>query len=233
MGLAHTRSLEEEQGGLVTDRPDFTESSFTILPGRLQIESGFTQEWTASSSRSFSAPELLLRIGMAKNLEARFGLPNYGWAREGALSEEGFGATYLGFKLQLGPLGGGWDSALIPAITFPARSGSESTTPELKAVWATAVGAYSLTGMTAASWPEAGAMEWLQTVSLGIPIASRLGAFVEGVAGVSRSSRPAYTLHGGFVYQPDRSTQWDFHIGAGLSPAAPRVFLGAGYSIGF
>ena len=61
---------------LVTDRPDFTESTKTIPRGHLQIEAGFTFVYDRRGDdrlRDHAAPELLLRIGLADDFELRIG----------------------------------------------------------------------------------------------------------------------------------------------------------------
>src|SRR4051794_29638391 len=48
---------------LVTDRPDFTDSTVVVPRGRLQLESGFNSEWGSDGRRQLDAPEVLLRWG--------------------------------------------------------------------------------------------------------------------------------------------------------------------------
>lgn len=57
---------------IVTDRPDFTESSEIIPFGWLQIESGVSLEGDAVT-RAFTAPSALLRFGLGLRTEFRFG----------------------------------------------------------------------------------------------------------------------------------------------------------------
>src|SRR5688572_16888449 len=99
---------------IVTDRPDFTESSVVVPLRRLQLETGFTQSW-AAGSKSFTAPEALFRYGIAQKLELRVGLPNWTLQRDGSTSQTGWSDLYLGTKLQLGPTPSGIDAAIIIA----------------------------------------------------------------------------------------------------------------------
>lgn len=230
-----TGSLPTAQDPIVTDRPDFTESSVVVPRGSLQIESGFTYERTTRNSTSSAYPETLLRYGLTDRLEMRVGLPNYN-RLEG---QEGFDDLYLGAKIQLGQTKSGIDFALIPAAFIPAgRRGirSEAVAPEIKATYAASLGIYALSGMVhVASVEEDGerVTPWQITTSLGIPVKDRIGMFLEHILAAQKGVRPAHTVHSGFTYQPRPDRQFDIHYGFGLTPTAPDFFIGAGFSIRF
>src|SRR3954470_16420327 len=55
---------------LVTDRPDFTESSEVVRKGWMQMESGLSLEKAAADGRrTFSIGNPLMRIGLSPRLE--------------------------------------------------------------------------------------------------------------------------------------------------------------------
>jgi hypothetical protein len=96
---------------LITDRPDFTESSVTVGLGVVQIESGYTftnDDSSEGHTNEHSFPETLFRIGaLAEWFELRIGW-NWGESAEtvfGAGDENLSGAEdlYLGIKLALTP----------------------------------------------------------------------------------------------------------------------------------
>jgi len=223
---------------LETDRPDFTESSLVVPQGSLQLESGFTYE-RGGGLRTFGGPELLLRWGVSRKTEVRIGSPSYFQVRS-RQRISGFGGTYVGLKQQLGPLRGGWEAALIPAVTLPTGSrelGGKSVEPELKAVWARALGGpWSLSGMFAFYWPE-GVRDrnftFQPTISLGRALGERWGAFLEYAGQLPEQGGDAHLIHHGYTYSPSRLTQIDLHFGFGLTRAAPDFFIGAGYSVRF
>src|SRR2546430_930614 len=65
---------------LVTDRPDYTESSDIVSPGLLQFESGMSYEGTDRDgvhSRSLTVPGALMRIGLVPRLELRLGADGF------------------------------------------------------------------------------------------------------------------------------------------------------------
>ena len=73
----------QDAGELITDRPDFTESSAVIRRGLFQFESGLSFEADRESGvrhRSVAAPAALLRIGLGMRSELRLG--GEGWLEE-------------------------------------------------------------------------------------------------------------------------------------------------------
>jgi hypothetical protein len=84
------RDKEEDKGPkpLEADRPDFTEASSTVGKGRIQLESGYSfirDRNDGATTRTHSAPEALLRIGLfADWFEFRLG-QNFTDARTGAV----------------------------------------------------------------------------------------------------------------------------------------------------
>lgn len=229
------------QDPIVTDRPDFTESSFVVPLGSTQIESGFTWLRLDGQNSSLSGLEVLIRKSLSKKAELRIGLPNYNWQySSGNPTQQGFDDTYLGFKFQLGPTRDGTEMAIIPAIFLPSgRNGirSESHALDLKFVWARSLpNDLSLSGMLYWSNPMTNGQRtdtWEHTVSLGIPLREKLGMFVEHVLDASKGSVPDHLLHSGFTFQPNPNTQFDIHFGVALSGGGPNSFIGAGYSVRF
>lgn len=229
----------QAEGPIVTDRPDFTESSVVVPLGSTQVESGFTFVRSDKRNEAFSAPEVLIRHSLGEKTELRVGLPDYNWLKSPGSRQEGLENTYLGAKIQLGPCKG-IDLAIIPAVFIPTgRKGirSEALSPEVKFVYSLGLpNDCSLSGMVyAASLEDEGdRMTPLQhTISLGIPVRDKVGMFVEHVVDAQKGSRPAHLLHSGFTYQPKLDRQFDLHYGIGLTRNAPDFFIGAGFSIRF
>lgn len=217
------------QDPIVTDRPDFTESSVVVPLGTIQYESGVTYT-VDGNGRSFQAPELLIRTSLGSRAEIRLGLPSHTWSHE----LRGWDDVYLGAKFQIGPFLDGTGFALIPAVMIPVGSDglrSPSVSPEVKAVWSRELSdETSLAGMLYASYVEERTF-WQHTVSFGMPVADGIGAFVEHVLDVAHRLRPAHTLHAGLTYRPRPNMQYDVHLGLGLNREAPRAFIAGGFSV--
>jgi hypothetical protein len=87
IGLAAVGSAKEP---LVTDRPDFTESSSSVGSGVLQLESGITFLDLQSGTEVTTVGEILARWGVAEKFELRFVLPTYSRTSGAAGGESGF-----------------------------------------------------------------------------------------------------------------------------------------------
>lgn len=221
-----------------TDRPDFTEAATVVPKGRFQIENGFTalQE---RGKRTLGLPETLIRGGVDGRWEWRLGLPNYQSVRAtGAKNAHGFGDTYLGAKIHLGPTRSGLEIALIPAVFLPeGKAGlrGESAAPEVKLCLAKELSErYSLSGMLYGAWPKEDGRRnpTLQsTLSLGTALSGRLGAFTEYAGTFPRRGGGEHTAHAGLAYRTTPDTQWDVHFGVGQGPDGSSRFIAGGYSV--
>jgi hypothetical protein len=238
LGSAEPSGRGQAAPELVTDRPDFTESSVVVPRASLQLESGLTWERAGDGARTLGGPELLLRYGVGRRTELRLGLPGYFHVRGGGGPAAGFGDTYLGVKYQPGPTRPGLDLAIIPALSLPTGSrqlSSRAVDPEVKLTWARELAqAWSVSGMFAFFWPtEDGRRNftWMPTVSLGHELGGRWEAFLEYAGELPRRGGNRHVLHHGYAYALSPTSQADLHLGIGLSPAAPDFFLGAGFAI--
>jgi hypothetical protein len=107
MGVACTwPSTANASDAIVTDRPDFVESSDVVGRGRVQIETGFSSERNEADglkTRLRTTPTLL-RLGVNESLELR--VETDGWARSNTQDtatgltqhERGFSDVALGVK---------------------------------------------------------------------------------------------------------------------------------------
>jgi hypothetical protein len=234
-GLAADKAEEPE---LLTDRPDFTETSFVVPLRSLQIEAGFTYTSGDDGARVFNAPELLLRYGIGARTELRLGLPDYFTVRGGGMSASGFGDTYLGLKQQLGPSGARYGFALIPAVLLPTGAKvltSDAVDPEIVLTWSRDLSElWSVGGIVGLAWPtiEGDRKRFLfPTVSFGRTLSDRWGTFLEWAAIFPEDSGDVHLLHHGYTYALSDVSQADVHLGFGLSSAAPDFFIGGGYAV--
>ena len=117
---------------LVTDRPDFTESSSAVGRGVFQLESGITFFELDDGTDVTTIGEILARWGVAKNFEARFVLPTYSRESGSAGSSSGFLSSAIGFKYQLtegsgSGFVGGMEAAVIASTTVPTGTADFSS----------------------------------------------------------------------------------------------------------
>jgi hypothetical protein len=126
---------QEKPKEIETDRPDVTQ--YTVPKGSLQLENGIA--WTGDeSARDFDLTESLLRVGVGSTTEFRIGVPDYFYRLGKAITpQSGFGDLLIGVKQRLGEVGG-FDIAVVPAVTFPTGAtgwSSGGIDPQLEFPW--------------------------------------------------------------------------------------------------
>lgn len=235
---------------LVTDRPDFTESPSAVPAGHVQVEGGATFTRVEEEDAD-TFGEVLVRIGLGKGWEARIGVPSYeritaGGGPGGEVS--GFGDPSIGFKLRLTPdpppeeTPGRPEAALLLGTTLP--EGDEELSdgtwqPEARVALAWQLGArLSLSSNIGYAYPEDTAAgerfhQFLASLSLGLALTDRLGAFVEGYGYSEETvdgSEAAY-MDAGFTWLVSNDLQLDVRAGRGFNDADPDWFVGAGAAL--
>jgi hypothetical protein len=214
---------------LLTDRPDFTETSFVIGSGRVQMEGGFTR--TESDASTFAAPELLIRIGLTSRLELRLGAPDV--IRFDRSGRTQLGDSYLGAKIQLGPPGAPYGLALIPALSLPTGGDlvtSDRVDPEIVLTWSRDLNeVWSLGGIVGYADGEDSDTTF-PTVALGRSFGERWGVFLEWAASFV-DGEDEHIAHHGYTYSLGPNAQLDVHAGVGLTEAADDFFIAGGFAI--
>jgi hypothetical protein len=243
--LCAVASVVVAEEPLVTDRPDFTESSSVVGRGLVQLEGGTTFVETSDDNEAASVGELLLRWGLADRLELRFLLPSYVREEGPAGESSGLTDTSVGLKLQLtrgagaGVLGG-MEASLIASTTAP--TGSRSMTSDSWQPFAVLAASWELSprlGLGAnlgvgrpADDSERYTTTWLST-ALGIGLTDPLSVFIE-LYGFNREEArgpSAFTLQTGAVYLLSSDLQLDLRVARRLSEEGPDLLVGAGISL--
>ncbi len=231
---------------MVTDRPDATESAVTVAPGVFQLESGYTfGEVEGISAHNFG--EILLRVGVADNLELRFGVNSYQWLRAQTASQQGLQDSTIGLKLRLLDNGGktGLRSpqvAVLASTSLPTGSSllsQDKLQPEMRlavgwdlserlALGTNVFYAYTNDVLVDERFHQAGA-----TVALGIGLTDRWGAYAEyfGTYTVVRDGPREDYVNGGVTFLVESDFQLDARIGYGLNGLDDDFFVGFGSGV--
>jgi hypothetical protein len=235
---------------LITDRPDFTESSVTVGYGVTQIESGYTFTYDSSGddrTRSHSYPELLVRAGMfAEWFEFRVEWNFFEEETEiGSVEDSVSGAEDLGLgmKLALTPQEQFLpETAIIFQMTVPSGS-SDITADEvlpgfnylygwdINKDWST--GASTAINGAVDDVTEDSYTEFSQSWTVGYSWTDRIRSYAEWFVIAPISADTNHTenyFNGGFTGLINNDLQWDIRAGVGLNPAADDFFGGTGVS---
>lgn len=251
LGLLFSASAVAQEGwsglddALVTDRPDFTESTSTLPPGHFQIEGGATVS-RVEDVDSTSFGELLVRIGTGERWETRL---TAGYARVETPFDEfsGLEDPSVGFKVRFtddpGELGPGQPAAaLIVATSIPA--GDEELTDDEWVPEAKLALAWELTSRLGLSsnlnyaylvdgderLHQLGA-----TLSGSLSLTDRLGAYLEwfGFNEETKDGPSTHYVNGGVTFRINSDLQVDARVGTGLNDADPDWFVGVGGGVRF
>ena len=244
LGLPHPARAQSNQSAIVTDRPDFTESSEVINRGGFQFESGMaiaTDGTGADRVRAFAAPFALMRIGLAPRIELRLGADGYTTEDAGGVHASGYSDFGIGAKVRLFDQDQiGVDLAVLPILALPVGSDEFSAgryNPAIKIAWARemAVG-FDLTGnvnVSALSDAEGRFHQEAVSLSVGHDLAGGWGSYAEiyGFSRIDRDGGSAITFNGGVTRPIGQRMQFDVEAGHGLTGTAVDWFLGAGFAI--
>jgi Putative MetA-pathway of phenol degradation len=256
VGLALAFPMVASAGDpIVTDRPDFVESSDVVGPDRFQIETGFAVERTAADgvkSRTRTTPTLL-RLGLNETIELR--VETDGLVRS-TMQDTASGATQRERGFSDASLGVKWrmregDEALgTPGIAWLAHldvdSGSsafrgQGVRPSLRAVAEWDLPNDFSVGVMPGLMVDRGAddrrfVAGILAVTVGKAWTPVWRTFVE-LAGQQLAAKK----HGGSVVTFDAgvtclvtdSVQLDFSVARGLTAQSPDFQWGVGLSIRF
>ena len=238
--------------GLSADRPDQTESPYTVDAGRFQVEMDLVKAvWDSDTSggdavRTTSwGTSLNLKAGLLDRVDLQFVLDPYVSERverrsTGAVTEaSGLGDLQTRLKINLwGNDGGRTAFAVMPFVKWPLsasglRNGETEGglilpfSVELPAGWGMGM-------MTAVGWVSDGAgghdPEYFNTLTFGHDLVGELAGYVEFAALVAPESGAEWQgqLGVGFTYGLGANTQLDLGCNFGVTESAPdfNPFLG-------
>ncbi len=253
---ASDKSADAMAEPLITDRPDFTESTDAIPAGHFQLEAGYTFTYDREHKdrvRDHTAPEFLLRIGVVDDVELRLGWQGYSWTENQFVTRtradrrvtsedwtDGAHDPSIGFKLKLLEQDG-----LVPHFgvlgTMNIPVGSDVVSPGDVEPAAILLWAYDLTDEVALAGNvgfaslTGGGERFFQTsasISLAVALTERLGGYVEyfGLYPNAEDTDAAHTLNAGFTFLINNNFQIDWRIGGGLNEEADDFFTGVGFA---
>ena len=226
---------------LVTDRPDFTESTITVAPRAVQAEGGYT--FTRAETDKWNAiGELLLRIGIARRAELRIEPGSYvrETTSDGTLT--GREDADVGGKLRLYIAPDDHPSP-VPAVSLEFATSVPTGTDGLREVRTqprvALAGEWTLTERVELATnfdvarPIDDARRYTQfaaSASFGFDLTPKLGAYAElygFVPELEGAKRTGY-LDTGITALLAPTLQIDFRAGVGLNGPGPDYFVGAG-----
>lgn len=238
-----SRAQESIPEALVTDRPDFTESTETVKLGRFQLEGGYTFT-RIDNNKEHTLGELLLRIGAGQRLELRIGISSYALTRSPSGNSSGFHDGLIGVKVKLVEGSGQFgldrpDVALIVATTLPTGSDAfheKKLQPEaiIAFGWDLSKPLALASNLNYAYATEGGKRfdQFSGSISFGYSLTERVGSYLEYFSFIPSSKDGPNSKHinSGLTYLVNYNYQLDVRVGIGLNEETPDYFFGFGAS---
>lgn len=241
-----------EEDPLETDRPDFTEASSVVAPGRVQLESGYTFVRDRSGgveTTIHAVPQFVWRIGVVDKVELRIVWDGgYLIEREtdqttGAVTKRSGGTDMdLGTKVALLEQDR-WipETALISTLSVSTGSDefrSGKTQPKFNLLYSWGItDDWSIAGSSGLGYLFADDDNYTQihqSFTTAYSITDQWGVYLEWFALWFDGAASGATQHyadTGVTYRFTPNLQLDWRIGVGLNEQADDLFTGAGYSI--
>ena len=229
-----------------TDRPDTTESPYTVDAGHVQVESSFV-DYTRDDDGDFEALSVLptnLKIGLTNNMDLQLAFEPYVREEFEGDHVDGFGATQLRLKINLwGNDGGDTAFAVMPFVQFPTEDDDFGATDHVQGgvilpLALTLPNDWSLGLMAEFDAVRDGAdedyeLQFVHTATVGRTIVGDLGGYVEyiGVTDTEEGTGYVSLIGGGLTYGASDNVQLDCGVNFGLSEGADDFNVFAGVSI--
>ena len=240
---------------LSTDRPDQTESPYTVDAGHFQIELDFvhhglhhdTSDGGSVRTKDWSVAPMNLKLGLTNRVDLQLMIDPYVSSRvedrvAGSVERaSGFGDITIRLKVNFwGNDGGSTAFAMMPFVKWPlSASAVRNGEPEggvifilgyeLPAGWGSAV-------MTEVDFVSDGLgghdTEFVNSITFSHDLTERLGGYIElfTVTGSAAGFRWQGQLDLGFTYALAAATQLDFGCNFGVTRSAPDYQLFTGVS---
>ena len=229
------------QDEIDTDRPDQTESAYTVPKNWLQLEMGFSCQKNASDNYEYFSPTLLSKYGVTRKIELRIIttiVTNSSVLLQGKTNKTGLDPVEIGAKISF------WEQKKwIPKTSFifhfaiPGLASKANNinlvAPNFRFTLQNAISKNFAIGYNlGAEWNgEDGTPTFVYTLSPGINFAKKWYGYVEAFGSINKYEVPQHNLDGGLAYYFSPNIKADISAGFGISRAAPDWYIALGFSV--
>lgn len=231
--------LHAQKRELSPDRPDTTESPYTVDRGVFQLEMSFLDYLRDEGETSWSIVPFNLKLGLSHDVDLQLVVEPY---RDLEGGSDGFGDTQLRLKVNLwGNDGGKTAFALMPFVSFPTSSESEEIEGGL--ILPLVIGLSERAGlglMLETDFvydPEEDShdTELVLTAALGLDLSQKLGLYLEVIAiDPADSGANSQQLFGtGLTWSYSEDVIFDAGINVGLNDTAEDFNAFSGMTVRF
>jgi hypothetical protein len=226
-----------------TDRPDLTESPYSVDAGHAQIEvEAVTRTYDEGVDRT-GFMGFLVKLGLTPNADLQVGFESLHESASGDPAwEDDTGPSNVTLRLKWnlwGNDGGSTALAVMPYIELPTASGEETSAGGLivplaiAGPWDTGLATMVQVDLLPDEDGEGRHAEWLLTATAARDLFGNVAGFVEGTSGHRPRSEGSWTglVNAGVTFAPTPDLQLDAGARLGISEAAEgrSLFLGVSY----
>ena len=227
----------QELPSIQTDRPDQTESPFTVPKKHLQIETGVAFEKIDGENNSYTYPTVLLKYGVNDIFELRL-IPEYVTSHIQTVKYSGFTPLTVGFKTRLAE-----EKGILPMLSFIGHlSIPAAASKNFKTSWYapsfrftmqhTLSQKVSLGYNIGAEWNgETPDPAFIYTLTTGYSLSEKLGAYFEMYGFLIQKSISDHRVDGGLSYLLKNNMMIDISGGFGINKYAPEYYVATGFSV--
>lgn len=225
-----------------TDRPDQTESPFTVPHNWVQIEAGLVRESFSNKTSSWTTPSVLWKYGFSKKTELRI-ITEYNTVRFGNRFTDttGFQPLQIGFKLNLFE-----EKGILPKTSFIAHTGFNKLgsrffrnlsflAPNFRFTMQHSLSnniglGYNL----GAEWEDTNNPPvWIYTFAPGFNLNEKWYAYIEAFGFIQKGEAAQHNIDGGLAYYINNDCKIDLSGGPGLSRESSKWYINVGGSFRF
>lgn len=231
----HTLIKAQSPGPIQTDRPDQTETPYTVPVNHFQMETGLSFEQTDPDVQSFSDPSILFKYGLNDHFE--LGIITEFATLKTKETISGLTPITLRFKEKITD-----EKGLLPITSFIGYlSVPNWASKEFKSTYFapafrftmqhTLSQKFTLSYNLGAEWNgETPEPAFIYTLTTGYSISDKFGAYVEVYGFAPQSSKADHRFDGGLNFLLKENILLDISGGAGITENAPDYYMALGFS---
>jgi hypothetical protein len=230
-----TRLYGQEPGAIQTDRPDQTETPFTVAKNHFQMETGFSFEQTDSVTKTFSEPSILFKFGLSDHFE--IGVITEFTTIQSGETVTGLNPVTLRFKEKIRD-----EKGILPTTSFigylsvPHLASKEFVSTYFAPAFRftmqhTLSDKFSLGYNVGAEWDgESAEAVFIYTLTTGFSINEKIGTYAEMYGFAPQHSIADHRVDFGFNYLMKKNILFDLSGGLGITDNAPDYYAAVGFS---
>ena len=232
------------QSKIDTDRPDQTESVYTIPQGWVQFEAGFNKQQNDKWSNEYFSPTLLSKYGISSKVELRLITTivtnSTMLIPQGTTNYTGLDPLQIGAKVSL------WEAKKwIPKTSLIFHFGIPKTAsknydvrkiaPNFRFTMQNELSKNVAIGYNiGAEWDgETNTPTYIYTFAPGMNLSERWYAYIEAFGSLKKNEIAQHSLDGGIAYYVNNDFKLDISSGFGISSEAPDWYFAVGASFRF